>query len=194
MAPDAAGRMDEQRMDPEVIRQRVWAELARAALDRHHAWRTPVLATVDKNGLPQARTVVLRHVDTARAHLQFFTDRRSPKFAQLAALPHALLVFWSKRLNWQLRIQARVVLHTAGPEVDAVWERIKQSPAARDYLTPLAPGDVLSTAPARTDDACATHHVAILLAEVEEIDWLELFRGGHRRARMRGAAWDWLTP
>ena len=37
--------------------------------------------------LPQARTVVLRHADAGQAVLQFYTDSRSPKVAELEARP-----------------------------------------------------------------------------------------------------------
>jgi pyridoxine/pyridoxamine 5'-phosphate oxidase len=50
------------------IRQQIWKELGRASVDRHHAWRTPVLATVGCDGSPNARTVVLRKVD-ANQHI-----------------------------------------------------------------------------------------------------------------------------
>ena len=53
---------------------RIWQELQRAPLDKHHDWRTPVLATVDGHGLPQARTVVLRQADRTAQTLAFFTD------------------------------------------------------------------------------------------------------------------------
>jgi hypothetical protein len=35
---------------PQEIRQPIWKELGRASQDLHHAWRTPVLATVGKDG------------------------------------------------------------------------------------------------------------------------------------------------
>lgn len=96
------------------IRQRIWVELERAVHDRHHEWRTPVLATIDKDGWPNARTVVLRHADAKLQNLQFYTDRRSPKIAELTHQPAAILVFWSKRLNWQLRVRVEMVVHTTG--------------------------------------------------------------------------------
>lgn len=36
---------------PEDIRPQIWKELGRASLDRHHEWRTPVLASADADGL-----------------------------------------------------------------------------------------------------------------------------------------------
>lgn len=184
------------------IRQRIWMELGRAAQDRHHAWRTPVIATVDSGGMPNARTVVLRAVDASRTQLQFYTDARSPKVGEIIRQPCALLVFWSKRLNWQLRVRAGVTIRTEGPDVEAVWDRVSQSASAGDYLSSLAPGDILASPDAGSGPAAAAgtmaeasrHQLAIITTQVTEIDWLELARGGHRRARIGAESWDWVAP
>lgn len=56
--------------------------------------------------------------------------------AQLDAKAEALLVFWSRRLSWQLRVRAVTSVQHTGPppEVDAVWTRVSQSAAAGDSL------------------------------------------------------------
>ena len=69
------------------IRLRIWTELQRAANDRHHEWRTPVLATVGVDGLLQARTVVLRQAHSKLGQLQIYTDSQSPKVAEMTATP-----------------------------------------------------------------------------------------------------------
>ena len=176
------------------IRQRIWTELQRATQDRHSQWRTPVLATVGKEGAPDARTVVLRHADAKLSRLHIYTDNRSPKVAELADQPNAMLVFWSKRLNWQLRVRVHMSVQTTGPQVDAVWARVSQSAAAGDYLSPSAPGDRLPGAPAPPRDSIHPHHLAILVAQVQEIDWLELARSGHRRALVGADTWEWRVP
>ena len=179
------------------IRQRIWMELHRATQDRHHEWRTPVLATVGTDSQPQARTVVLRHADTQLCQLQIYTDSRSPKVAELATRPEAVLVFWSKRLSWQLRVRAVASVQHSGPEVDVVWARVSQSAAAGDSLSAHAPGNALPA----TDVASAEkaglhqlHHLAIITAKVQEMDWLELARSGHRRAVFSADAWAWRVP
>jgi pyridoxine/pyridoxamine 5'-phosphate oxidase len=182
--------------EPE-IRQRIWMELQRATQDRHHEWRTPMLATVGADGLPQARTVVLRQADPRLCKLQIYTDSRSPKVAELAAKPQAMLVFWSKRLSWQLRVQAVASVQHTGPEVDAVWTKVSQSAAAGDYLSARAPGDVLPAADAASaaePGLQQPHHLAIVTAQVQEMDWLELARSGHRRAVFQAEAWQWRVP
>ena len=176
------------------IRQRIWVELQRATHDRHHEWRTPVIATVGADGLPGARTVVLRHADVKSASLAFYTDSRSPKVTEMTTAPHASFVFWSKRLSWQLRVQAHMTVQTSGPQVDEVWERVRQSPAASDYLAAAAPGALLADVSASNAPAGLQHHLAIVTAQVLTIDWLELARAGHRRAMLTATSFKWQVP
>lgn len=179
---------------PTPLRQSIWHHLTRAPHDRHHPWRTPVLATTTPDGEPNARTVVLRAANATQQTLTAFTDHRSAKAFELAHHPQALFVFWSDRLKWQLRVRALVTVQTSGPEVDAVWQRVQQSAAAGDYLAPTAPGTPLAQPDAGTAPLAERHHLAILTAQVTEIDWLELSASGHRRARILADSWEWLTP
>lgn len=176
------------------LRQTIWQHLTRAPHDRHHPWRTPVLATTTPDGEPNARTVVLRAANATQQTLTAFTDHRSAKAFELAHHPKALFVFWSDRLKWQLRVRALVTVQTSGPEVDAVWQRVQQSAAAGDYLAPTAPGTPLAQPGAAAAPLAERHHLAILTAQVTEIDWLELSASGHRRARIGPDSWEWLTP
>lgn len=179
------------------IRPRIWTELQRAVNDRHHEWRTPVLATVGADGLPQARTVVLRQALVKRSQLQIYTDSRSPKVAEMAATPGVMLTFWSKRLGWQLRVRATTVVQHTGPEVDAIWAKVSQSPAAGDYLSAHAPGELvgdLGVSEAASPRVAPAHHLCIVTAQVQSIDWLELARSGHRRAFVQADNWSWRVP
>lgn len=179
----------QHRVTLQELPARLWAELVRAGHDRHHGWRLPVLATVDAQGAPQARTVVLRSADTARSELVCFTDRRSPKVVQLRADARGVLVFWCARLSWQLRAQVRIEVEDAGPRVQAAWARVVGQPAARDYLARRPPGTVTAAwAPVNEPEPAADgpqdiHHLAVLTARVVALDWLELDRRhGPRRA------------
>ena len=166
-------------------REQIARELQRAPHDRHHAWRTPVLASVADGGAPRVRTVVLRAVTEDASVLRIYTDARSSKVAELQQQPQAALVFWSARLNLQLRVQTLAAVHLQGSLVDDAWSRMRQAPSASDYLSAQAPGSPLSQAlPAESDGA--RHHLAVIECRAQSWDALLLARDGHRRA-----AWCW---
>jgi hypothetical protein len=176
---------------PEDMAVRLWRELQRAPHDRHHGWRTPVLATqgIDGSG-PQARTVVLRHADAELWSLRIYTDARSPKCSELIEQPLAQLTFWSKRLNWQLRVSAEARVEFEGEQVETAWESVKQSPAAADYLSAYPPGQIQYSSQPEVEhfgSGPREHHLAILNFKVSSMDWLALSKDGHRRARLNPA-------
>lgn len=176
------------------IEDALWRELGRATTDRHHAWRTAVLATVSmRNGEPaaEARNVVLREADAAGKQLVVYTDARAAKTTQLRAHPLGSLVMWSSELGWQLRCRVRLTIEDTGLAVSSRWERLKLSPAAQDYLSPLPPGAPLGATPAALSErAC----FAVVTAQVEAVDWLELHREGHRRALFDAQGPRWIQP
>jgi pyridoxamine 5'-phosphate oxidase len=174
-----------------AIEDALWQALRDAVHDKTHPWRTPVLATTDGN-IGDARTVVLREVDRGRGMLRLYCDARSEKVAQIASHPVGTLVMWSLVLGWQLRVRIRLAVSTEGLEVSSRWARQKLSPAAHDYLSAQAPGTPLQVALAARGERA---HFALLDAQVQSIDWLELHADGHRRARfVVGATPTWLQP
>jgi hypothetical protein len=179
---------------PDEIRQQIWKELGRASQDRHHAWRTPVFATASADGSVNARTVVMRRVDAVAGVLEIYTDSRSEKVADLAHQPRAQLVFWSERLHWQLRVTVTALGATDGLYVQKLWQSVKQSPAARDYLGVEAPGALLDEDRATAAILSDKTHFAVVSGTVIEMDWLELARDNHRRAKLTADTWAWLKP
>ena len=176
-----------------TIEAEVWAELDRASADKQHPWRTPVLATTD-GSLGDARTVVLREVDTAQHRLLVFTDERAAKVAQLLSHPSGTLVMWSASRGWQLRCRVQLSVQPSGLATSSRWAHIKLSPAAHDYLSPLPPGTPLpALAPTRTTPP-EREYFSVINAEVTSIDWLELHADGHRRALLCGDSSQWLQP
>lgn len=61
------------------------------------------LATVDADGRPSVRVVLLKGFDADG--FRFYTNLESRKARELAANPHAALVFWWDRLERQVRIE-----------------------------------------------------------------------------------------
>ncbi|MFI6444963.1 pyridoxal 5'-phosphate synthase [Kitasatospora sp. NPDC050543] len=86
------------------------------------------LSTVDADGAPDARVLVLRDVDVARCGWVFATADDSPKGRQLAAHPAAAMTLYWPLLGRQVRIRGEV--EQARSEVAAA-EFLTRSPGAR---------------------------------------------------------------
>jgi hypothetical protein len=112
--------------------------------------------------------------------------------------PLAQLTFWSKRLNWQLRVSAVAIVDFDSEQVKAAWERIRQSRASADYLGRVPPGDIQPSGEPAAEpprDSPLGHHLAILNFQVRSMDWLALSQDGHHRARLKpDGGLDWLVP
>ena len=177
------------------IEAEVWRQLELATHDKHHAWRAPVLATVDGDGA-DARTVILREVDAHQKQLLTFTDDRANKVTQLLRHPRATLVMWSPALGWQVRCRVFLTLEMTGLAATSRWAQIKLTPAAQDYLARLPPGAPLDVAEAVAvaSEPLQREYFAVVSAQVLTIDWLDLHRSGHRRARFDGSGSQWLQP
>jgi pyridoxamine 5'-phosphate oxidase len=76
------------------------------------------LATVDADGLPDVRMVLLKEAD-ARGFV-FYSNRESTKGQELAANPKAALLFHWKSLRRQVRVRG-VVTPVSDAEADAYW-------------------------------------------------------------------------
>lgn len=108
------------------------------------------LATVDADGLPDARMVLLKDVD-ARG-FTFYSNRESAKGLQLDARPSAALVFHWKSLRRQVRVRGRVESVSA-EEADAYFaSRARESRIgawASNQSRPIADRNALEAAVAR---------------------------------------------
>ena len=176
-----------------TIEAAIWGELERAVADTEHPWRTPVLATI-AHDVADARTVVLREEDVRQRQLLIYTDERAGKVGQLTRHPLGTLVMWSATLGWQLRCRVHLALEMSGLAASSRWARIKLSPAAQDYLSPLAPGTPVEQPDAVHIATVERQYFSVICADVLSIDWLELHAQGHRRARLVPGASSWLAP
>ena len=93
-----------------------WLKEASAAEPRDPTAMT--LATVDADGTPNARMVLLKGLD--ERGFVFYTNMDSQKGRELDSLPKAALVFHWKSLNRQIRIRGPVE-HVTEAEADAYF-------------------------------------------------------------------------
>ncbi|MFM7259858.1 MAG: pyridoxamine 5'-phosphate oxidase [bacterium] len=93
--------------DPFPLLEQWIAEAAKLPTPNPNAM---TLATVDRDGQPSARVVLLRGL--TRDGARFFTNRQSRKGQALGANPRAALLFHWDSLDRQIRIEGRVMLAT----------------------------------------------------------------------------------
>ncbi len=98
-SPDRSLEFSELNPDP-IAQFELWFDQAAAVMDMPEAMS---LATVDENGRPDARMVLLKEVGPDGFH--FFTNYDGVKAAQIAANPNAALVFHWPILDRQVRVQ-----------------------------------------------------------------------------------------
>jgi pyridoxamine 5'-phosphate oxidase len=92
-------------MDPDPIRQfeRWFRDAGQTGTSLPNAM---TLATVNREGMPSARFVLLKEVD-GRGFV-FYTNEESRKGRELQENPVAALVFWWPALSRQVRVEGRV--------------------------------------------------------------------------------------
>lgn len=101
-SPDRSLDLSDLATDP-IAQFRLWFAQAGAVMDMEEAM---TLATVDREGRPDARMVLLKAVGPDGFH--FFTNYDGVKAAQIAANPNAALVFHWPILDRQVRVQGPV--------------------------------------------------------------------------------------
>jgi pyridoxamine 5'-phosphate oxidase len=182
----------------DAILDEVWTHWTRAAANRKSPFHTPCIATVDPDGTPQARIMVLRAADRARGTLRFHTDLRSAKSTQAGA---ASVLGYDAEARVQVRLTGTAQLES-GPSADAAW-LLSSLSSRRCYLAEPGPGTEIEHAasglpanfetrvPSAIESEAGRPHFAILLFTVRRIDWLHLAATGHRRARFESIDGDW---
>ncbi len=168
-----------------------WALLSRGVADRKAPFHTPSIATVDAQGAPHVRTVVLRACEVPSRALRFHTDMRGEKVAHIAANPRVAMHFYDVGAKLQLRVSGTAEVLGSGPIAEDAWTR--SQPQSREcYAAVKAPGAVIETpepvaiANSLTSSEAQANFCAVIVT-VDRIEWLYLAAEGHRRA-----VWTWI--
>lgn len=189
------------------IAQDIAARLEEAGRSRHTPMHSPVVGTSDCD----MRVMVLREYDAKLRRLRFHTDSRSPKCAQMGEGARVGVLFYDPEAKIQIRARGHGRIERDGPVADAAWEA-STTFARRCYLAQSAPGEASDEGtsglpqwaegiqPSEEQVAPARANFAVLLVELERLDWLYLANSGHRRAVFTagegGSKWNgqWIVP
>lgn len=153
-----------------------------ATTDSRHSFRYPVLAT-SHNGELKQRVLVLRNfIDDKQ--LVFYSDSRSQKVAHIKNHPNVSICFFDTVRKTQVQINGIVTLSSVPPS-DLVDHQ------KNDYNSEMAPGTKIAS----LDQLRSTSefHFSKITVAIESIDWLQLSREGHRRAKFeQDTKGEWL--
>lgn len=183
--------------DLREVERTAWDMLSRGALSRKSAFHQATVASVTADGLPAARTVVLRKADRDAWTLRFHTDTRSRKFTELSQSQACEMLFYDHGAKIQVRARGNARLHHQDETTEAIWGSMRDMSKAC-YRQPVGPGEVLAAPDGAEGDLLSdaggySHFVVVMLA-VREIEWLYLAAKGHRRALIERDAGRWLAP
>src|SRR5829696_6010744 len=158
--------------------------------------RVCTLATVDKGGLPRARSVVCRRV-SADGAVWLASDARSEKNDQVKANPQAEVVFWLPTLREQFRVQGSVKVlgePSRDPARAELWRELSDearalffwpTPGARKLDTPEA---FMKTA---GEERPPPPSFEVLIVRPRRVEHLQLKPHPHRRRRwMLAGNWN----
>ncbi|MEM6473831.1 MAG: pyridoxamine 5'-phosphate oxidase family protein [Planctomycetota bacterium] len=187
----------------------VWQSLRAAASSGRHPWSWGVITTADRDGQPNARTVILRQADEELAIIDFHTDVRSSKIAEMDN-PSVAWVFYAESQKIQLRLTgfAKVI---NGEQADSAWKQTTLRSRSA-YVSLASPGsESRGEQPPSTEDRQVNQeesergreYFRVVRTFVREADLLYLRREGHVRARLNyrdshatgpKASPSWLVP
>lgn len=164
---------------------RVWQELSTAVHNRQHAFHTFTLATVDEQGFPQARTMVLRGIDREGKTIQFNGDARSPKVSELCENPTVCVLFYGAKEKLQIRACGTVTIHCNDVVSEEAWSKMQRM--SRDcYRTPFAPSSEYTNSDTDTELLSVSEGYSNLVVcnlTLSSLEWVSLSSEGHQRVR-----------
>jgi 3-hydroxyisobutyrate dehydrogenase len=189
-------------------------QMEQGVVDRNHPYHLVNVATVDADGFPTARTVVLRHFNWGQGVLRFHTDLRSPKIQEIQNNPAVSIQCYSLEHKVQLRFKAVASIISQAEMNRQKWLQMKAY-SRRCYTISEAPGTQLeyndvgrvsnvnanpiSAIPFGDEhDKSAFENFVIVECRILSVDFLHLASDGHVRAQVKlgngSASVAWVAP
>ena len=192
----------------EGIERNSWDLLIRAAHKSKEPFHFPVFGTTNSDD-PELRVVVLRQAIREKKTLIIHTDIRSEKIKHLRENPNASLLFYDNRRLIQLRFKTLATIHHQDDIAALQWQNA--APSSRKVYLGKTPGMLSAEAthglpehlagevPSLEESEAGFVNFAAIICQVTFMDWLWLFREGHRRAQFSYEAdgnWsaNWVMP
>ena len=179
--------------DLREMHEYAWRLIIRGTVDKKSPARHPTLGTSGLFGMPELRTVVLRHADQMAAKLEVHTDFKSRKIEELKMNPKVGLHIWFPKNKLQVRFKAISEIKT-GETLRKKWVKVPYN-SRISYGTLPAPGTSIST-PFSYKKPANFERFCVIEVKIEEIDLTHLGTRHTRALFSRESKWSgtWLAP
>ena len=185
-----------------------WNMIFQGTAKRNSPMREVVLGTINLQGVPQNRVIILRKVEVADRSLTFFTDYRSEKINDIQLSPQVSVLFWDSRKRVQIRCTGQMSVYINDSMSKMYWDRIPKQ-GRNLYATTASPGTPMpengAYMPSDWDslsitetDSVAFPNFCVLVCQLSQLDVLHLGREKHQRGQFNwnGIRWEmqWVIP
>lgn len=179
-----------------------------AAINRKSPLHCPVVASIGDKG-PNQRIMVLREFDKDKYMLRFHTDYRSPKVNELANNENISILGYDPEKRIQLKLYGTAKIYNEGDLTTEAWIQT-DAMGRRCYLCEPGSGakssapdsglsrDLQNRRPTIEETEAGRKNFAIMIVQLNQIDWMFLSSKGNRAAsyHFENDKWlgHWLIP
>ena len=170
-----------------------WAQISRGKADKKSPARHPTFVTSSTDGLPNARTLVMRRFDRKNYQIEFHTDAASSKMMILEENPRALIHIWLPKVQLQIQMDVDVEVKVGDITIPN-WRNVPTNSRVA-YGTIPNPGTVIESSLAY-DYAPSQKRFAVLICHIQSIQLLLLGAKHIRAIYKKTTNWqgEWLSP
>ena len=187
------------------IHSQVWEDFKDGVKNTKSSFHFPVISTIDKDGFPSSRTVVLRKIDKKNKIISFNTDIRSNKWNEIINNNKVSLSIYDTSKKTQIRILGKAIVNYKNKIWESAWNSTPRM-SRECYSTPYSPSTVISKPEdidlnlkkIKTEDYEKYKiNFGRIDIHIYSLDWLYLVHSGHRRAKFiydKEVSMVWIAP
>ena len=175
------------------LEEHLWLLLLNGTLRSKDDFHVAAFGSIDDYGTPDLRTVVVRKALPTEKQIWLHSDIRAAKIQQIKNNPSVSWLFYDAKKRMQIRLKAKATIH-ANDEISETQWRKTPTMSRRCYITLAAPGSphdeptsgleptFEARDPTPEESEIGQPNFAVVITQIESLEWLYLHHSGHRRA------------
>jgi len=194
-------------MDLNIVHNNIWNLLLEGVKKSNSPFHYAGICTINNEGFPTSRTIVVRDINKTKKTLCFNTDIRSSKWKELKNTSTKVsLLLYNNILKTQIRISGKSILHYQDADWETAWRNTTDN-SRECYASPYSPSIIIKQPNKidqkfieikNTDLDIYKANFGRVEIKIHCIDWLYLKHTGHRRAKFEyknnKCNMSWLAP